>query len=288
MYYIMNITTTSNMNTQSSYFIQNDSKQDWGDFGINDEFDYQVISDSHGSTENKMMLIDLFKEIDWSKFLSTDTWCEEIIKKTTINSFRVGATLTVLKIYPDTIECYWIGDSTAKIYEFDEENKVSLLWRTKDHDYNNKNDYMSMLDDKKLFPKFVMNDTYDVQAITGNVILSVNSKYFKIGDESINMTRALGHQGSYSKYGFEKAVINRKKDMTYKIVSATDGFWQVMSVEDLWFIAGNNAEHLARTARSRWGQEWTHDNSLGKITKNVKMPQSNWDDIGVITWSNVV
>ena len=273
---------------QSGHVIQHLSKQDWVNFGKNDDFDYMIVSDSHGCLNNKMMLIDLFNETDWSEILSTDTWCEEIIKKSNINTFRVGATLTVLKIYPDTIECYWIGDSSAKIYTFDKENNASLLWSTKDHDYNNKNDYESMLEDTELFPKMVIKKTYDIQAITPTMILSVPSKSFTIGKEGVNMTRVLGHQGCFAKYGFDKTVIDREKNTTYKIVAATDGFWQVMSDEDIPFISDkdNNSECLAKNAMGRWGQAWDHDNSFNVIEKNIYFPNHNWDDVGVTTWSN--
>jgi hypothetical protein len=102
------------------------------------------------------------------------------------------------------------------------------------------------------------------------------------------MTRVLGHQGCFAKYGFDKAVINRKKDMTYKIVAATDGFWQVMSAEDISFISDkdNNSECLAKKARQRWEQAWNHDNSFGVINKNIYFPKHNWDDVGITTWSN--
>jgi serine/threonine protein phosphatase PrpC len=273
---------------QSAHVIQHLSKQDWVNFGKNDEFDYMITADSHGCLINKTMLIDLFNETDWSEILSTDTWCEEIIKKSNINSFKVGSTLTVLKIYPERIECYWIGDSSAKIYEFDEENKASLLWRTKDHDYNHKNDCESMLADKELFSGIIIKDTFDIQAITPTTVLSVPSKTFRIGTEGVNMTRVLGHQGCFAKYGFDKAVINRKKDRTYKAVAGTDGFWQVMSVEDISFISDkcNDSECLAKKARERWEQAWTHDNSFGVKKEKVYFPKHNWDDVGVTTWSN--
>ena len=55
---------------------------------------------------------------------------------------------------------------------------------------------------------------------------------------------------------------------------------------DTEFIVNNSSEVLSQTARSRWEQEWTHDDSQGTITHNVKIPSHNWDDVAVASWSN--
>ena len=138
------------------------------------------------------------------------------------------------------------------------------------------------------FPNFTTCDTWDIQAKTPDTMLSIKSKIFKIGYEGMNMSRALGHKGWYTPLGFDTVYIPREKDMTYRIVTATDGFWQVMSDEDIPFIVNKThfAQCLATKARQRWGQSWTHDNSLGGLTQNIKIPKSNWDDVGVATWSN--
>jgi len=230
------------------------------------------------------VLIDLFEATDWSQFLSTNSWREDIIKNTSgTNTLATGATFTVVQIYQDRFECSWIGDSSAKIYE-----GASLLWRTEDHNYNNKNDYKTMLLDDELFPNLRIIATNDIQATTPTIMLSVPAKIFRMGVEGINMTRALGHQGRYAKYGFDTAIIPRKNEETYKIVTATDGFWQVMCDEDELFIMDNgiNAQHLAKKARERWEQAWIHDDSQGHITENAYLPSHNWDDIGVTIWSN--
>ena len=76
--------------------------------------------------------------------------------------------------------------------------------------------------------------------------------------------------------------------MTYKIVTASDGFWQVMSDKDIPFITDKDcfAQRLATAARARWEQDWEHDDSLGNIHKKCQIPSHNWDDVAVATWSN--
>ncbi len=274
---------------QTSFVIQNESEQDFATYGATDDFEYIVVADSHGRDRNKQFFIKLYDSLDWGQFLANDTWCEDIIKMTNnIDTAYVGSTLTVWKIFEDRFECSWIGDSSAKIWGFDKENNLVIDWKTKDHDYYNKEDYETMLIELEKFPNFTTNEAWDIEAKTPDTMLSVKAKLFKIGNERINMTRALGHKGCYTPLGFDTVYVPREKDMTYRIVTATDGFWQVMSDEDIPFIANktNFALCLATKARQRWGQSWTHDNSLGGITQNIKIPKSNWDDVGVATWSN--
>ena len=273
---------------QSSFVIQNESEQDFATYGATDDFEYIVVADSHGRGFNRQFFIELYNSLDWSQFLAKDTWCEDIITTTNLDTAQVGSTLTVWKIFKDRFECSWIGDSSAKIWGFDKKNNLVMDWKTKDHDYNNKEDFETMTIELEKFPDFTTRDTWDIQAKTPDIMLSIKSKVFKVGYEGINMSRALGHKGCYTPLGFDTVYIPREKDMTYRIVTATDGFWQVMSDKDIPFIADKNcfAQRLATAARLRWGQSWTHDNSLGGITQNIKIPKSNWDDIGVATWSN--
>ena len=285
-------TDTSNnkytISLQSSFVIQNESEQDFATYGATDNFEYIVVADSHGRGFNKQFFIELYNSLDWHLLLAKDTWREDIITMTNIDTAQVGSTLTVWKIFKDKFECSWIGDSSAKIWGFDIDGNQVMNWKTKDHDYNNKEDYETMMTELEKFPDFTTRDAWDIQAKTSDTMLSVKAKLFKIGYEGINMTRALGHKGCYTPLGFDTVYIPREKDMTYRIVTATDGFWQVMSDKDEAFISDKDcfAQRLATAARLRWGQSWTHDNSLGVITQNVKIPKSNWDDVGVSTWSN--
>ena len=283
-------TPSSTVQFQSSFVIQNVSEQDWATTGsnINKHFDFLVVADSHGGGGNQYF-VELLKNINWHDFLEQDYWQKELIDRTRGNeTSRLGSTLTVWKIFEERFECSWIGDSSGKIWAFEEDGKTRFTWKTKDHDYNNKDDYETMMTELVDFPNFTHKATWDIQAVSPERMLSVKSKMFKIDTESMNMTRALGHKGLFAKLGFTTVHIPRTKDMTYKIVTASDGFWQVMSDKDEAFISDKDcfAQRLATAARARWEQDWEHDDSLGNIQKKCQIPSHNWDDVAVATWSN--
>ena len=287
--------TTSEPIKISHHIIQNVSKQDFATSGTAelDEFDYLVVADSHGNGINKDYYINLFGSIVWDRFLSGANWKEQLIGLCN-SSFNLtknaGTTFSYVKITSDHFEVNWIGDSSVKIYEKgagkprkDGRSGAKLIWKTKDHDYDNEEDIAKLMRDET----FTYTTAWDIQASSPTTMLSKKAKTFKyLNGERTNMTRCLGHRGTFSTLGMVTAIIPRKKDAFYKIVVGSDGFWQVMTDEDQEFIVDNSSEVLAQKARSRWEQEWIHDDSMGTLTKNVKIPAHNWDDVAVATWSN--
>ena len=131
--------TSSTVQFQSSFVIQNRSEQDWATTGSNigKNFDFLVVADSHGKYNDKFF-IKLYDSIDWHEFLEQDDWQHHLVRLTIGNeTSMIGSTLTVWKIFEDRFECSWIGDSSGKIWGFDKEGKIVFDWKTKDHDYNN-------------------------------------------------------------------------------------------------------------------------------------------------------
>tara|TARA_B100000963_G_scaffold186070_1_gene161745 strand:- start:391 stop:1419 length:1029 start_codon:yes stop_codon:yes gene_type:complete len=270
-----------------------------------ESFDFIVVADSHGgqSSGNKTFYTDLFKLINWGKLLAGRdgtavgiNWQRHIKKLTTsgnygiTDTYRLGTTLTIWKIYTDRFECYWIGDSSAKLYS---ENKI--IFKTKDHDYNNEEEIQRIISNGG-----TSNPAWDIAMKNKNTLLSVRGKTIGIGNDKINMSRALGHRGSFLKeYGsstsvewfspFDYQVIPRDANKSYKIVTGSDGFWQMTCDEDNNLVSdiSNTSRELALEARRRWEATWNWDNSLGEIQENVKLPEDNIDDICVATWSFV-
>ena len=277
--------------TPSHYIIQNDSNQDFATSGShnpeeNTPFDYIVVADSHGRGYSSNFYTKMFGNINWGEFIGniwTDSdigWREILMDKCNgkENTSHIGTTFTSVKITPEHFEVTWIGDSSAKIYKDGE-----LVWETKDHDYNNSED----IEKYKFTDNFQMKDAWDIQAVSSTVMKSVKSKIIRLNFEGTNMTRCLGHKGNFARLGFETKKITREEGK-YKVIVASDGFWQVMSDEDIDFICDkeNTAEILATKAQQRWEQPWEHDDSMGTITKDTKIPNDNWDDVAVATWSN--
>ena len=304
----------SNTSKNLSYAVsQNKNKQDWAVCGeVEGKFQFIIVADSHGKCKGKGdIFIKKFNPINWSEYLQNPDWttnlereCENIknIGKTTF----AGTTFTCVKIFPDRFEASWIGDSTAKIIAYgksEEPLKSYIMWKTKDHDARNQEDITALEEYYKMGGSYshfnyTKNFAWDIQAINpttiGNIksfkfnLLPIGSSYLKDGT---NMTRSLGHGGLFNQaLGFQTEVIPRVKDENYKIIAATDGFWQVMSEQDEQTINAsleNDAQHLATIARERWNQSWDHSPPAPhKLAKGIKIPKWNHDDVGVAVWHN--
>ena len=280
----------STSTTYSHHIIQNTSKQDFATSGSHNHIEnspvsHIVVADSHGSGINKDYYTTMFSNINWAEFLrklpiTSIGWREKLMEKCNnkVNTNGIGTTFTCVKVTPEHFEVTWIGDSSAKIYKDGE-----LVWKTKDHDYDNTED----IEKYKLIDNFKIKDAWDIQASSSTVMTSKKAKLIKINSEGTNMTRCLGHKGHFAQLGFETKKITREEG-EYKVIVASDGFWQVMSAEDTAFICDkeNTAEILTTKARQRWEQHWDHDDTMGRITKGVTIPSHNWDDVAVSTWSN--
>jgi hypothetical protein len=126
------------------------------------------------------------------------------------------------------------------------------------------------------------------------------SAYVYFDDGSLlNMTRALGHYPTASvienakeaghvlsctEHSLTKVVVERKTDVKYAIINATDGVWDVTAgdVEKTFLdsIAEDDAaEKCVRKVKQLWSQEWEYWYS-GVNTGNTRLPDWNHDDIG--------
>lgn len=269
----------------SNYVIQASTKQDMSFSGkaYDNSFDYVIAVDNHGRLNNRFMLMDIFELMDWSTFLLNENWKQLLIEKTcSDDSADVGCTFTIIKIYPDKFVIDWIGDSSGKIYDIDEKKE---LWRTKDHDYNNKEDVENLIKEG-----FWVKIGWDVIVKDSSTVVSVKSKTLKKNNEGLNMTRSLGHSGIFasSLMNFDSETIERNPEKNYKVIVGTDGLWQMTCKDDIEYLSSkeHDASDISEFALSRWKQSWNWDNSKGTITKDIKFPDHNIDDIGVAIWMN--
>ena len=277
----------------SSYVKQATSSQDIAFHGTSSDgsFNYICVSDSHGTNlhGHKYQMIDILKSIDWSTELLNDDWTKTLVEKTGQHSNGTGATFTLFKIFPEHFECYYIGDSSGKIYELgDEADEPSCIWQTKDHDYDNLEEI------ERLKSRAIrMVQAWDIGAFTPKMLRSKQSKVFHFNYiNAINMPRSLGHNGlTYEGLAepLDFAVIPRDASKKYKIIAGTDGCWQILCPDDISVITKSdfNAEKLSMFAYERWTQKWDWDNTFGDIEKDMSLPLSNIDDIGVAIWTNV-
>jgi len=225
-----------------------------------------------------------------------------------------GCTLSVVLIYPNRFECFTIGDSTINIWEKSDAWQRTFV--SVDHDINFEEDnaYLKARErNDALFCRrhwehnsiVVKNgirtkDINKLKALNATKMTMEQSGYVYFDDGSLlNMTRALGHYPTASElkianwsghtlscteHSLTKVVVERKTDVKYAIINATDGVWDVTAgdVEKTFLdsIAEDDAaEKCVRKVKQLWSQEWEYWYS-GVNTGNTRLPDWNHDDIG--------
>ena len=265
----------------SSAIKQASSSQDFTCHGTssNSLFTYLVVADGHGYSPT----IDYLRNIPWSTFLETDNFMEKIIEDTSkLYPLKGGSTLSIAIIYlenkdsPNRVDCYWIGDSSIKVYE-----NENLIFKSKDHDRDNKEEIKRVSECCNM-RGIQREGVWDIKVIDDKNIVSIPSAIFDFGEGGrINFTHSLGHGGKTGNhYAHETIMLDSEK--TYKTVLGSDGFWMMTHDGDIDTIANKDvdSEALVTLAHKRWNQEWVHDNTQEKIA-GMKFPRGNIDDICV-------
>ena len=277
------VTMNNSKTSVTTSIIQNESKQDFVKSGRaldedDIEYDYIVLADGHGSLINKDIVIDFIRNYDWDTKLRFKNWYstftiefEEIVPK----SCSAGSTLSVVRIYKDVFECWWIGDSSIRVYENSEE-----IWKSLDHDACNTQEHERLLE-----KGYNLKPEHKPYVLTPTSITMVPSYRIIMGPrDKIAMTRCLGHKNMTGNE-IEFAVIPRNTDYSYKVVVGSDGLWDLVCNTDTPFLASKDvdAKNLMEWIYCRWLQEWVYVHISGN--KKITFPNWNRDDIciGVFT-----
>ena len=173
-------------------YIPSDNSEEGQDI---ESFSYIVVADSHGGHlyGQKKFYTEIFSKLDWASLLSKKpqteiSWQWEIGRITgsrqdcLTDTHRLGTTMTIWKIYDDRFECYWIGDSSARLY-----CGKQMLFRTNDHDYNNDQDIQRVISNGGN-----AKSDWDITMKNKDTLLSVPAKIISVYTDKINMTRSLG------------------------------------------------------------------------------------------------
>ena len=251
--------------------------QDFARVGSNEEFDWAAVADGHGNSS----VIDIIREFDWVNHIKSENFHELLnIEIEKIDSTRCGSTLSVVKIYPDRFESFWLGDSSIKIY-----SEGKSVWEMDCHDGNNFNEMEKMRDDKnvKIIERGIDKEIIcKPHALNSKKMEMIPSMYFIFGlVDKINMTHALGHNFLTGK-SISKKIISRREGQKYKVLVATDGLWDISCDDDIIYFSNpelNSKDHI-EMANERWRQEWIY------CGEKTRFPESNFDDVAIATWSN--
>ena len=277
------VTMNNSKASVTTSIIQNESKQDFVKSGRaldedDIEYNYIVLADGHGSLINKDIVIDFIRNYDWDTKLRFKNWYstftiefEEIVPK----SCGAGSTLSVVRIYKDVFECWWIGDLSIRVYKNSEE-----IWKSLDHDACNTQEHERLVE-----KGYYLKPEHKPYVLTPTSITMVPSYRIIMGPrDKIAMTRCLGHKNMTGNE-IEFAVIPRNTDSSYKVVVGSDGLWDLVCNTDTPFLASKDvdAKNLMEWIYCRWLQEWVYVHISGN--EKIKFPDSNRDDIciGVFT-----
>ena len=229
---------------------------------------------------------------------------------------RQGCTLSVVLIYTNRFECFTIGDSTIKIWEKSEDT-WQRTFVSVDHDINFAEDIVQLKARERANALFCRrnwenasviikngvrtSEVYKLQALNYDSITMDQSAYIYFDDGTVlNMTRSLGHYPTTSiiqnakdaghtlsccEHSLTKVIIDRKSNVKYAIIAATDGVWDVTAEEIEktfidWIIADDDAaEKCVRKVKQLWRQPWRYLYN-GKDNGMTTLPDWNHDDIG--------
>ena len=278
------------------------SNQDWVSSGSNDHFHWLVVLDGHGKGNvlNKLSLLDwnalLIEFKDDVNSMITHINKENLtFNKNTgkkYNHFRDGSTCSIVKIYPEYIECHTIGDS-----------QVGIMINNKDCYFTTNHDSTNMSEIDRLKPEGVItSDTWKHHIINDTDLTMITGKYFHFNHptkdivDKLAMSRALGHNiGTIFpiSQALETFRIDYTKNDSIIIIAATDGLWDIVYDKELIlkkFYHDTNDElyktnkstdmpvnNLITHAENMWTQKW---NVL--YEGDVSISQfPNPDDIGI-------
>ena len=118
--------------------LQARSKQDFATHGetIAGTAKYIVVCDGHG----KSLIINYLRSVDWKTLLEDPKFIEKLMadieKIERDNPYECGnggSTLSVVLYTENSIHCYWVGDSSIKIFE-----DGKLVFVSDNHDRHNR------------------------------------------------------------------------------------------------------------------------------------------------------
>jgi|TARA_B110000967_G_C18688916_1_gene461982 serine/threonine protein phosphatase PrpC len=243
---------------------------------------WYLVIDGHG----KNKVIDALRNLDYLNIMEMEEPATIISKKVKElgNTFRSGATLSIVIITPTKMDCYWCGDSTIKIWKDNVE-----IFASKDHNYTNPDEVRRM---NELGHKSV--DDWAISVIDDKTLTMIRAPYYLIETvvndcgqtlhDTLNMTSALGHNGKTGDM-ISHAEVRLEEGASYDMVAATDGLWDMVHPGDNINMY-RDAIDITDFAKMRWMQEWCYrfpENPDQMTTMDDQM-----DDIGVAVWKGRV
>lgn len=239
---------------------------------------WYLVIDGHG----RNTVIDALRTLDYLTIMESLNPANIIKQKVNElgDTFKSGATMSIVIISPEKMNCYWCGDSTIKIWE-----KGKNIFTSKNHNSTNPEEVNRI---ETL--GFEQVDDWSIEVLDDKTLTMVSTPYYildsRLGDngrylqDTVNMTNVLGHNEKTGSV-ISHAEISLKEGVDYDMVIATDGLWDMVHPGDNIDMF-KDALDITEFAKKRWTQEWCY--RFPGHPDQISSMNDQMDDIGVAVW----
>jgi serine/threonine protein phosphatase PrpC len=261
-------------------------------FGKEEEYEWGALLDGHGSR-----IFNYFKKLaerqDWVNIMKAerpDLALIESLQKSEpdFSSNTSGATMSLMKAFPNRIETMNIGDSQTAIYK-----NGKLVYINTPHNRKNQAEITRLETRVMNYEPSPYPTPYIVEA--GKMRLK-DTEYCIFEDGTkLAMSQSLGHNHitgydaevhiELFEDGDKMRVVMGSDGLFDMIIKEEDGENEIDTRQDLLDMLNMSAEDLLDKVEARWKQDWfLYDGTeKGCVTS---YPKNMLDDISVIIWDN--
>ncbi len=243
------------------------------------KFFYIMVTDGHGKND----VIEILRSIS-TKTLSVILGNEKPVETLAnyINMFSrsvgTGATMCLVKMYDDRIECINSGDSRAAVFKNGE-----LVHFTTPHTCENEAEKIRL---KTMNPYIVFTDVTTIAVINEKQIVGKHINYATWPDgQLLACTQALGH-GKRTGYAPDRVIIPLEKGCTYQVSVGSDGVWDMVIPDDPTDIARfatMTAKEAVDFVMGRWLQSWEMAPANDPLNfREATYKREDCDDVGIV------
>jgi serine/threonine protein phosphatase PrpC len=191
-----------------------------------------------------------------------------------LQNCKGGATMCLVKIFNDRIECINCGDSRVAVFKDGE-----LVFMSIEHNWKNQDERKRLAE---LDTSITFTPSNDIVVVNEKEMVSCYSEYttWKNGNR-LAPTQALGNLGKTG-CAPDHTVIPIYKNSNYKVVIGSDGIWDMFIRDDpldLLKLYKMTVYHAIDFIKSRWLQEWRE---YGKESKKWIFEPTECDDMSIV------
>lgn len=177
-----------------------------------------------------------------------------------------GSTSFLAKKTDDEIIIEWVGDSQIAVFEKTEnEADYKMVFMSEPDKWDKPGEEERL---KKINPEIYSSPSKDIRIYSPDTIEIIDTYYINFPSGlQLATSQALGHNGQT---GCEpnRKTIPLEKGKTYRVVSGSDGFWQLVltdNIDDFNILTTRPCEELLELSVNRWNSnEWKCYNNISQ------------------------